>query len=719
MKYILVVIFPFLFGCGCTNDTSRQPGADWPYYGGNYEGNRYSPLDQINRENVNDLEVAWTYDSTRGSAGEPTRRQVQTQPIVVDGILYGLSPMLELFALDAVTGEELWVYDPSAEHDGYNSSSRGVMFWEDGDEQRILFGAGIYLHSVDAKNGEPIEEFGNNGKLDLRIGLESSRENAENLSITITTPGVIYDNTIVLGSTVSEAGDALPGDIRGFDVHTGEITWIFHTIPRPGEFGYDTWEENAYLNIGGANSWAGLVLDEKNGTVYTGTGSPSPNFYGGGRDGKNLFANSLLALNASTGELKWHYQFINHDLWDWDPPNPPNLVTVQHEGQIIDAVAQTTKDGLIYVFDRETGESLFPIEERDVSVDGLPGEEPWPKQKFPLKPEPFSRQVYTSDDLPDSATFPEAYEFIKERLEEVKYGEKFLPPSIEGTMVMGISGGAEWGGSAVDTKGILYQNSNEMPWIVRMTDVASTIEQSISYGNDLYIKYCAACHGADRTGGAGDVIGLQNIGSKLSSDEIKNVVKSGMGRMPSFQQIPESEVNEIVNFLLNPREVRNQNREALENEVDESVQREFPYQSPFIRRGGGKLKDQDGYPGIKPPWGTLNAIDLNSGEYVWSVPLGEHEELTDRGIPITGTENTGGPIVTAGGLLFIGATQDERIRAFDVNTGEVVWEYKLPAGGYATPITYSVDAKQYIAIAAGGVRFGTDPGGWYISFALN
>lgn len=701
----------------CTDRTYRQTGVDWPYYGGNNAGNRYSPLTQINKANVNDLEIAWMYNAAKNRDPERRPRQIQTQPIVIDGILYGLTPNLELFALDAATGEEFWTYDPSVEFDGYNSSGRGVMFWEDGEDKRIFYAAGIYLHSVNALTGQAIESFGSRGKLDLHTGLEYSRENVSELSVTATTPGVIYKDVIVMGSTVSESGDALPGDIRGFNVHTGELEWIFHTIPQPGEYGYETWGEESYKKIGGANNWAGIVLDEERGTVYLGTGSPSPNFYGGDREGKNLFANSILALDAETGELEWHYQLIYHDLWDWDPPNPPNLLTVRHNGEVIDAVVQTTKDGLVYVLNRDTGESLFPVEERPVVTEGLSGEDPWPIQKFPLLPESFSRQIYTEDDFPDSTLFPDSHQYVKNQLSGVLYGEKYLPPSEDGTMVFGISGGAEWGGSATGQNGVLYQNSNEMPWIVQMTNVASIIEESVSYGNDLYLRNCAACHGADRTSGAGDVSSLDGIGDRLEMDEIKAIIKTGSGRMPSFQHISEGDIAAIIDFLLDP-ESRSVEAQMEIDQTDMETQVEFPYQAPYIRKGGGKLTDQAGYPGIKPPWGTLNAIDLNTGEYLWRIPLGEHKELSEKGIPITGTENTGGPLVTAGGLVFIGATKDERFRAFDKETGELVWEYQLPAGGFATPISYAVDGKQYIAIAAGGVRFGTKPGGWYISFVL-
>ena len=704
----------------CTESGSiiSQRDREWPRYGGNDAGNRYSGLDQINLDNVTKLRVAWTYDASDSIGPGERPKQIQCQPITINGIMYGTSPKLKLFALDAATGEELWKFDPSATQIGYNSSNRGLNYWQDGNDKRILYVAGSYLYCVDASTGKPIEEFGKNGKVDFHVGLENDRFDVYDYVITNTSPGVIYEDILVTGSTVAESGDALPGSIRGFDVRTGKLLWVFNTIPLPGEFGYDTWPKDAYEKFGGVNNWSGMVLDDKRGVVYLGTGAPSPNFYGGDREGANLFSNCILALDAKTGKMEWYYQTILHDIWDLDISNPPNLVTVEHEGRMVDAVAQTTKDGLVFVLDRDTGVSLFPVEERPVRTDGLPGEHPYPTQKYPVRPLPLvTRQVITEADLPDSILFPEAHKNLKKKFLKTRRGHKFIPPSVEGSWFIGISGGAEWGGSASDPDGILYQNVSEEPWNLKMIDVAEKIEHSTSYGNSLYITNCAACHGVERKGDGAIYPSLVDAGKRFSEDYMQNIIKNGRGRMPGFTNIKQEDRNAIINFISGQQEKVRPTDEHSDTVLSENGE-DFPYAAPYSSGGGGKVTDANGYPGIKPPWGTLNAIDLNTGEYLWRVPLGEYRELTERGVPITGTPNAGGPIVTAGGLVFIAGTQDEKIRAFDRKSGKVVWEYQLPAGAFATPITYMVDGKQYVVIAAGGVRGGHKPGGKYIAFAL-
>lgn len=714
---VVMALGILVFFQSCNNSTNKKESNDWPTYGGNYAGNRYSPLEDINVNNVSELEVAWKYNAADVLEEGQWPRQIQCQPIVIDGVLYGTTSKLKLFALDAASGEELWKFDPQAVTHGYNSSSRGLMFWEEGEDRRILYAAGTYLMAVNADTGELIESFAENGKLDLHIGLENDRFDIQDLVVTATSPGVIHDDVIVMGSTVSESGDALPGDIRGFDVRTGELLWVFHTVPRPGEPGYDTWPKDAYKKIGGANNWAGMALDEERGVVYMGTGSPSVDFYGGEREGANLYANCILALEAKTGKLKWYYQVVHHDLWDLDLATPPNLTTIEHNGKDVDVVVQVGKDGLVYVLDRDTGESLFPVEEREVPTDGLPGETPYPTQKFPLKPEPLvTRQVITEADLPDSIVFPELHAKAKERFSNVKGGGKYLPPSEEGAWYIGVSGGAEWGGSAVNPEGIFFQNVNEMPWEIKMVNVAEQLRETTTLGSKLYVTNCVMCHGVDRKGDGSEFPSLLNIQEKLGRRELFTIIRNGRGRMPAYQNLSYEEINAITAYLSNIEEDQPKDEHTDDGNVAQK-DRDFPYKPEYNRGRGGKV-NIDGYPAIDPPWGTLNAIDLNTGEYLWRVPLGEFPELTEQGIPITGTENTGGPLATAGGLVFIGATQDEKFRAFDAKTGKVVWEYQLPAGAFATPISYAIDGKQYIVVAAGGVRFGKKPGGNYIAFAL-
>lgn len=723
-KLILSLTLGLILMFGCTeNKTSLQSDKDWQIYGGNKAGNRYSSLDQISLENVNNLEVAWMYNATETTANQENSkknrvRQIQCQPIVVNGILYGTTPKLKLFALDAGTGEQLWKFDPLSNDLNVN---RGVIYWENGEDKRILYTVGSKLYAVHVKNGTLVDDFGVNGMVDLHEGLSANQDNdVSKLSVKATTPGVIYKNTLIMGSAVSESGNAAPGHIRAFDVLTGKLKWVFHTIPQPGETGYDTWPENAYKEIGGANSWAGLVIDDEREMVYFGTGSPSSDFYGGNREGKNLFANCVVALNADTGKLAWYYQTTHHDLWDRDLPCQPNLTTIEYKGKRIDVVVQAGKDGLVYVLDRDTGASIFPVEERPVPTKGLPGEHPWPTQKFPTKPLPLSRQVYTKEDITDIS--PESHAYIKDIFSTYATPHKYAPPSTEGTLLFGYSGGAEWGGNAIDEEGILYQNSNDNPWILQMVsrEDKNAQKKTITTGAGLYRMNCVACHGPDRKGNGSDFPDITGLKERFSKTQVHNLLKTGSGRMPSFQHISKAERDAIVAYLFNPKgQSKNMvtgHGQVGTNKVKETTTN-FGFKPDYVTKSWIKLSDQDGYPGIKPPWGTLNAIDLNTGDYLWRVPLGEYPELTKKGIPITGTESYGGPIVTASGLIFIAGTKDERIRAFDKKTGKVVWEHQLPAGGFATPITYEVNGRQYIVIAAGGGR-GQKPGGNYVAFAL-
>ena len=709
---ILFAAGVYLSGCKGT-DNRFATGKDWPVYGGNKAGNRYSPLHQITPDNVKNLEVAWMYD-----AGDTRRGDIQCQPIVIDGILYGTTPDLQLFALDAATGRQVWRFvPPPGDRPNHN---RGVIYWESGADKRILYTVGSGLYAVNAATGKPVVHFGKEGRADLHAGLQTiPGYDISQASVNATSPGVVYKNTLVIGSTVSEGGDAAPGHIRAFDVVTGKLVWVFHTIPQPGEFGYDTWPKDAYKQIGGVNSWSGMTLDEQRGVVYFGTGSPASDFYGGDRPGANLFSNCIVALDAQTGSLKWYYQTIHHDLWDRDQPCAPNLATVTHNGKKTDVVVQATKDGLVYVLDRDSGRSLFPVEERPVPVNGLPGEQPYPTQKFPLLPAPFTRQVYTEADLPDPSS--PAYANIRGRYASMQSANKFTPPDTTGTLLFGYSGGAEWGGNAVDPDGILYQNANEEPWELVMQNKAALFAGNganrLTPGHALYLQHCAACHGQDRQGAGSEFPSLVNIEKKRPVDDIKNLLQTGYGRMPQFLNLSEGERNRIVSFVTNTEKEQSGNKEQALNIPGAAKASSFPYQPAYKIKTWKQFTGPDGYPGIKPPWGTLNAIDLNTGAFLWKVPLGEYPELAKKGVPTTGTVSYGGPLVTAGGLLFIGGTKDEKLRAIDRKTGKTLWEFQLPAGGFATPVTYEVMGKQYVVIAAGGGR-NQQPGGNYVAFRL-
>ena len=689
-----------LLGCG---DARQRPDIgyeSWEVYGGGPEQRRYSRLGQIQPGNVARLEVAWQYDTGDESRGS----QMQVNPLVVDGLLYGLSPNGRVFALDAATGEEAWTR--RLEVDGLpfegRMQNRGFMHWRDGEESRIYTGVEHLLYALDARTGEAVEGFGSGGAIDMR---EHLQPRAMELSVSLRTPGVVYRDLLVIGSVVSEGLPSAPGYIRAFDARTGELRWVFRTIPHPGDPGYETWPEEAFKTAGGANSWAGMALDADRGLVYAGTGSAAFDFWGGDRHGDNLYANSLLCLRAETGELAWHFQFVRHDVWDMDVPTAPVLVTVLRDGRLVDAVAVATKTSMVYVFDRETGEPLFPMKEIPVTPSDVPGELLAASQPVPAAPPPLGRQRLGEDDL--TTRTPEAREAVLKRFRQVRSEGMFTPMSLEGSIVFpGFDGGAEWGGQAFDPEtGLLYVNVNEMAWIHRLVKRGN--QTGPVNGQRLYQRNCAACHLDDRSGTPPNFPSLLDLA--MTRGEVVEIVRRGRGRMPPSPGLGEGAARAIANFVL-------------EGDAGPEIEPGAAGQgggSPFTHDGYNRFLDPDGYPAIKPPWGTLNAVNLDTGEIDWTVPLGEYPELTAQGLPPTGTENYGGPLVTASGLLFIGATaRDKKFRAFDKRTGDLLWETTLPAGGNATPATYQVDGRQFVVIAAGGGKTGGESGGSYVAFAL-
>ncbi|WP_149244971.1 PQQ-binding-like beta-propeller repeat protein [Dyadobacter sp. 32] len=673
---------------------------EWSEYLGGPDRNHYSSLSQINRSNVQNLEVAWTY-STADSG------QMQVNPIIVDGVLFGVTANVQAFALDAATGKEIWNFKDKSQKG--SNTSRGVAYWRDGNDQRILHAVGAKLFALDARTGIPVESFGENGKIDLHTGLP---EVAMDKYMVSNTPGTIFEDLIVMPLRLSEDSDAAPGDIRAFNVRTGKLAWTFHTIPYPGEFGYKTFPKDAYKNTftGAANNWAGMAVDRKRGILYVPTGSAGYDFYGAKRKGSNLFSNCLIALDARTGKRIWHYQTMHHDLWDRDLPAPPNLITVTHKGKRIDAVAQVTKQGYIFVFDRVTGKPLFPIREIPTPKDALPGEFPWPTQPIPTKPAPYARQAHTltendiSIHAPDRDSLMAKFKGYKKAL--------FASPSKEGTVILpGFDGGAEWGGAAADPNaGIIYVNSNEMAWILTMIDAPKASDMStLSPGEKVYQTYCVTCHGPDRKGNVkSGYPSLVDINIRKDRPAITQLVSNGKGMMPGFPMLSADEKQALVAFL-----VGDEKTEAT-SKVNASKKVYLPYRST----GYNKFLDRNGLPAISPPWGTLNAINLNTGEYLWKIPFGEVESLRAKGVPTTGIENYGGPVVTASGLLFIAATKDEKFRVFDKETGALLWETRLPAAAFATPATYQVNGKQYVVVACGGTKLGTKKGNKYVAFAL-
>lgn len=687
------IALALLLIAGCT--VSDKTDIQWGYLGGD-DRNHYSGLSQINTGNVASLQRAWTYHS--GDSG-----QVQCNPLIVGKQLFGVTASNYLFALDAANGRELWRFE--SDSTGPSNVNRGLAYWEKDNDRRILFAAQSWLYAIDPVTGKPIPTFGEGGRVSLRAGLGA--ENADKFVVS-TTPGTVYGDIVIMPIRVGENAGAAPGHIQAFNVITGALEWVFHTIPHPGEYGYETWPEDAYKDpaIGGANNWAGMAVDQQRGIVYIPTGSAAFDFYGGNRKGQNLFANSLLALKAETGEYVWHYQAVHHDIWDRDFPAPPNLITITKDGKKIDVVAQITKTGHIFVFDRETGEPVFPIDEVAVPPSTLPGEDLWPTQPIPRLPKPFARQELAEHDISHFSTRRDSLLAIYRKANK----GLFHPLDFNETLVFpGADGGAEWGGAAVDQEAMMYVNSNEMAWLFSLSPIRESKETGmISSGKQLYVNYCLPCHRADLSGNpASGYPALTDLKEKMPRQDIATVITSGKGMMPGFTMISERERETIINYILGEEK----------EEVFASVSDEVTA-VPYAFNGYNKFLDESGYPAITPPWGTLTAVDLNTGEHAWQIPLGEFRELTEKGIPITGTENYGGPIVTAGGLLFIAATKDKMFRAFDKRTGALLWQTELPAAGFATPATYQVDGKQYVVVASGGTKLGTEKGDSYVAFSL-
>ncbi len=763
----------------------------WPAYGGQPAQDHYSSLAQINRKNVKNLRVAWTFDT--GEKGS-----IESTPVIVGRMLYTYTPSLKVVALDASTGKLIWTFD-SGNHEP--DASRGVSYWSDGKESRLFAGMRNLLYALDPATGEPIESFGEGGFIDLRKGLLGDYKMQ---SIGLTSPGVTYKDLIIVGGRNSETHPASQGDIRAFDVRTGALRWQFHTIPRPGETGYETWPKDAWKTAGAANNWAGMAVDEKRGIVYVPTGSAVFDFYGGDRAGDDLFSDCELALDAETGKLLWYFQGVHHDIWDRDFPAPPALVTVKRDGRSVDAVAQTTKQGWMFLFDRANGKPLFPIEERMVPQSTVPGEATSPTQPVPLMPEPFTRQVFDESTLTNRT--PQAHKAALKQFRTFVGGTQFVPgvlgkPTIE---FPGVGGGAEWGGSAVDPKtGVIYINANQ----VAFTTTLVKNDPSAGIGVRTYQSQCAVCHGIDRAGAPPAYPSLAGVFGRMTPAQVAEIIHEGRGRMSSFPNLEGATLDALLEYLRTGKDAgagsdvasdagpaastsaaidstdpdviagskvysarcsschgatrkgspafpsligvgRRMNVEQAtdlirkgkasmpaspslkDHELDallrflgvgaRSVTSDAANDMPYNITGFTRFDDAEGYPAVAPPWGTLSGIDLNTGKYLWKLPLGEYPELAAKGMNNTGTENYGGPIVTAGGLVVIAATDfDRKIRAFDSHTGELLWEATMQFAGVATPATYMVDGKQYIVIATCGARDPKSPqGAEYVAFAL-
>jgi quinoprotein glucose dehydrogenase len=682
--------------------SDKNKRAEWRHYLGGQDSASYSSLTQINRSNVTELEVAWTYP-----AGPNNR--LRFNPIVIDDVMYVLGKDRAIVALDAATGKELWKYehDPLFQRD---VTDRGINYWESKDrsQRRLLFAAGAYLQAVDAKTGKLITTFGKNGRVDLREGLGRDPKSIIEFgfgSLGWTSPGRVFENLLIVGSRTGEAYGSPPGDIRAFDVITGALAWSFHTVPRPGEFGYDGWPKDAYKEVGGINVWGDMSLDEARGIIYAPTGSPTYDFYGADRIGTNLFGNCLLALDARTGKRLWHYQVVHHDLWDYDNTAPPQLITVRHNGKRVDAVAMAGKTGFLYVFNRVTGEPLWPIEERKVPQTDIPGEQSWPTQPFPTVVPPFARQSFTVADispyLSDAAERQKWTEMVRTSVNK----GLFTPPATSNTMqIPGNAGGANWGSTAADpAAGIVYVLNKDEPTMLKL-ELEPPPGQRLAtgppdqVGRSVYRQRCQQCHGEELRGVPPEIPTLVDVTKRLDSATIKRTVITGRGRMPGAQ-LGDRELTGLIAFLTDPAAANAAAETAMEA-APQSGSSEAPKPTGPVRywSGYGYMVPKVGPAPQTPPWSTLTAYDLNKGTIAWSVAVGEVPELAARGITNTGSGAPRGAVVTASGLIFTG-TPDNTFRVFDRDAGKELWKKTLPINPLSVAATYQIAGRQYVVIA--------------------
>ena len=691
-----------LCGVVCASLVTLRGQADhvtWSEYGGSSDSSQYSSLTQINKSNVTQLQQAWFYPV-------PDRQSsFSFSPIVVDKVMYVLGPQNAIVALDATTGKPIWSHIP----EGGSPGNRGINYWESKDrsDRRLIFAAGGALRAIDARTGQVIKTFGDNGSVAMRVGP------LRPLGGPSGTPGRVFENLFLTGSTTGEGYGSAPGDVRAFDILTGKLVWTFHTIPHPGEYGYDTWPEGAYKWAGGANTWGEISVDTRRGIAYFPLGSPTHDMYGGDRLGDNLFGNSLLALDARSGKRLWHFQTVHHDTWDYDLTTAPKLLTVRHGGKTVDVVAQPTKTGFLFVFDRVTGTPLWPIEERAVPITDVPGEVLSPTQPFPTKPPPFTRHEFGIEDINPYLDEPER-ERIREIVKNARNEGLFTPQTLsrEQLSVTGEFGGSNWGGAAVDqATGWLYVRSTDMPTLHKLRapgiGVGNTPQ---ARGRALYQSSCESCHDvADQAGirayGGGGVINIAALGA----DRVKTTIRNGVGAMPAHSEtmINAEQLEWLTAYLLNPAAAAGRGGGAgggggappPRNPALPFVEGLIRYTGPL----GSVLRANNGLVSISPPWASIVAYDLNEGVIKWRVPLGIVRSLAEKGIKDTGNPQRiyrNGIVATAGGLIFIGTNGDGYVRAFDKTTGKVLWEHDLNANPEGIPAVYEVDGREYVAFCA-------------------
>jgi len=712
---------------------AQKPYTTWRDYLGSADSSHYSALGQINRSNVTQLQVAWTY---------PTDGQATyvSNPIIVDHVMYVIAKNFAVVALDPATGREIWVHptrsasDPPIVGDGgWGLKHRGINYWQskDGSDRRLILPINQFLQEIDARTGKSITSFGKDGLVDLRAGL--GRDPQSVAQIEFDTPGRVYDNLLIVGSATGEEYMSPPGDIRAYDVRTGKVVWIFHTVPHPGEFGYDTWPEQAWKYVGGTNCWGEMSLDKQRGIIYVPTGAPTYDFYGADRKGNNLFSDSLLALNARTGKLIWYYQLVHHDLWDYDATAAPQLLTVRHNGKAVPIVAEASKQGFLYVFNRVTGKPLWPIVEQPVPKSDMPGEAASPTQPFPVRPPPFARQKFTVADLDPYVLTAEERTSWKQRIETAVNEGLFTPPELTETIEMpGNLGGANWGSTASDPMtGTMFVVSMDIPAVLKDEIRQPTMLQAADarmhpgmkipegtladQGMIVYQQTCQRCHGLDRKGAPPTIPSLADAPARLGDAAVKSAVKNGAGDMPPFPDLNDSSVNALLAFL------GNQTGGPVNAAFETGSGLPPPYPkgtaTPSVRYWSGYGTTPNL---IKPPWSTLTAYDLNQGTIKWQVPLGDAPQAASEGIKDTGImAPRGGAVVTRTGLIFYATRDEGKLRVYDERTGEVLWTADLPAASQAVPAVYEEGGREYIVVCATAEKYPKAPvQRAYIAFAL-
>lgn len=681
-------------------DGARQsaPYTTWQSYLGGSDSAQYSALKQIDRSNVSKLQQVWFYPA--GNNGF----RYGSNPIIIDNVMYVIGKDNTIVALDAATGAEIWVHDTQKPR---NISHRGLTYWESKDrsDRRLLFSSDNMLRELDARTGKTIESFGKDGAVDLREGL--GRVPSSIRQIQSGTPGRVFENLLILGSATGEEYESPPGDLRAFDILTGKLAWIFHTVPHPGEMGYDTWPPDAWKYIGGTNTWGEISVDEKRGIAYFPLGSPTYDFYGADRHGANLFSDCLLALDARTGKYLWHFQTTHHDLWDYDLETSPKLMTITHDGKKQDVVAQAGKNGFLYVFDRVTGKPVFPIEERPVPQSDVPGEKSWATQPFPTVVPPFARQKFTADEVDPYIASQEEREKTKAIVLASRNEGIYTPPSFGSTMEMpGNNGGANWGTGAFDpTTATFYIQSKEAPSLLKLEprpprrQMTGTPE---AQGHIVYLQYCQSCHKESREGQPPAVPSLIDIVARTGPDRVRTAVHDGLPFMPAIPDLMDEDITHLIAYLNDPSkgEVPGDLLARMMSPAAPTKTKLGPGGQRYWT-GYGYMNSTEGLPAIGPPWSTLTAYDMNQGTIKWQISLGEVSVLTAKGIHGTGSYwPRGGPVVTAGGLIIAPTKSDNKLHIYDKETGKQISEIELPAGPEGIPAVYEVAGREYIVISA-------------------